>query len=129
MSELNRKFQSPLGRARGYGSAHDGAHHWLAERVSSALLVPLVFWLVWSIVNLRGATHADFTAWLALPWNAVLMISVIVIGFYHAALGLQVVIEDYVASNGSKLMMILGVKTVFAAMGAASIFSILKIAL
>lgn len=129
MSTLNRKFQSPLGRARGYGSAHDGAHHWLMERVTSAALIPLVLWLVWSIVNLRGASHGEFTTWLALPWNAILMMLVIAVGFYHAVLGLQVVIEDYVADNGPKLVMILGVKTVFAVMGVASLFSILKIAL
>lgn len=91
--------------------------------------MPLVFWIVWSVVQLRGAPHAIFTAWLEMPVNAFLLLTFIVVSAYHAAMGLQVVIEDYVASHACKLILVIGVKVGFALLGAASVFSILKIAL
>ncbi|PZQ47458.1 MAG: succinate dehydrogenase, hydrophobic membrane anchor protein [Micavibrio aeruginosavorus] len=129
MSFANKKFQSPLGRARGLGSTHEGAHHWLMERITSAALVPLVFWLVYSIVQLRGKAYWDFTQWLSQPWNAALLVLFIAIGFLHAVMGLQVVIEDYVSCHCKKLLLIIGSKLVFAFMAIVSIFSILQIAL
>lgn len=123
------RFLSPIARARGLGSAHEGVHHWMAERITGALLIPLVIWLVYSIVNLHGATYLEFTAWMQYPVNAVLMIVFLLTSFYHGAMGLQVVIEDYVATNAKKLLMIIGIKIAFAVLAVASVFSILKIAL
>ena len=124
-----QKFVAPLARAKGHGSAHEGVHTWMMERITAALLIPYVFWIAYSVLLLRGASYEDFTAWLATPWNAVLMLVFILAAFYHAAAGLQVVIEDYVASHTSKLLMVVGVKITFLLLGVASIFSILKIAL
>ena len=47
--------KSDMARATGLGSAGDGTHHWMAQRVSAIALVPLVFWALWSVVNLVGA--------------------------------------------------------------------------
>jgi succinate dehydrogenase / fumarate reductase, membrane anchor subunit len=127
--KLDRKFQSPLARARGLGSAHDGAHHWLLERLSSVALIPLTFWFVWSMVNLYGASYVDFTGWMYNPVNATLLILTIVVGFYHAAAGLQVIIEDYVATNATKLLLIYAQKAVFFTLGLACIVSIFKVVL
>jgi succinate dehydrogenase / fumarate reductase membrane anchor subunit len=129
MSANTKKFQSPLAKARGLGSTHEGAHHWLMERVSAVALIPLTFWLVWSIVNLQGASYAEFTAWLAQPGNATLMILIILIGFYHGAAGLQVVIEDYVSNHALKLIKIMTVKFGFLTLAVACVVSILKVAL
>jgi len=129
MASLDKKFVSPLARARGLGSTGEGVHTWLVERASAAFLIPLTAWLIWSIMSLLGAPYEEFTAWLTLPWNATLMILTVAIGFFHAALGLQVVIEDYIASHGTKLVLILGEKFVFFALGVAAVFSVLKVAL
>ncbi len=123
------KLISPLARARGLGSAHEGVHHWLLERITAALLMPLTVWLVYSILNLRGVSYEDFTAWVQNPLNAVLLIMFILAGFYHGAMGLQVVIEDYIARHYWRMFKIIAVKIAFAFMAVASIFSILKIAL
>ena len=128
MSELDKKFQSPLGRAKGLGSAHEGVHHWMAERVSSVLLLPFTFWIVYSIVSLRGAAYPDVIFWLSHPWNALGVVFFIIIGFYHTILGLQVVIEDYVATNVTKLILIYAMKCAFIVMGAVCVFSVLKVA-
>ncbi len=129
MSEKNNKFQSPLGRARGLGSTHEGAHHWLMERITAIMILPLVLWVVYAMIEMRGKSYWEFTQWLTQPGNATLMILFIGGVYYHAAMGLQVVIEDYVGSHAKKLLLIIGTKIAFAFLGVASVFSILKIAL
>lgn len=129
MTKNKDRIQSPLAKARGLGSSHEGAHHWLAERVLAAAIVPLILWLVWSMIDLRGKSYWEFTQWLTKPWNAALMILFIAGVFKHAVMGLQVVLEDYVSCHGSRMIQIAIVKMAFAFMAAASIFSILKIAL
>ena len=129
MTSVNKKFQSPLARARGLGSSREGAHHWLRERVAAVAVLPLVLWVVFSMVNLRGKSYWEFTQWLSQPWNTALLILFVGGVYYHAATGLQVVIEDYSTSNARQLCLIFASKLAFIFMGVASIVSILKIAL
>jgi len=85
--------------ARGLGAAGHGTGHWRAQRVSAIALVPLVFWFALSIASGVAADHASLTNWLGMPVNGVLMILLLIAGFHHAALGLQVIAEDYVHSR------------------------------
>jgi len=62
-------LRSPLGRARGLGSAKDGTHHWWAQRVTAVALVPLVLWFVASAISLAGAPHATSARWIAKHFN------------------------------------------------------------
>jgi len=125
----NDPMKSPLGRARGLGSAKEGANHWMSQRITAIANIPLVLWLVFSIVSLKGASHAQFTDWLAHPLNAILMILFIISTFYHAKLGSQVVTEDYIHNEGLKFVKLIAQKLFFFGLGIACIFSILKIAL
>ena len=122
-------IQSPLARAQGLGSAKEGSEHWLAQRLTSIANIPLVLWLVYSIVSLIGANHAEFTTWLAKPWNSILMILFVISIFYHAKLGVQVVIEDYIHNEGLKMVKLIGQKLFFIATGVTCIFSVVKISL
>lgn len=93
---MNRQdMRSPLARAIALGSAKSGAAHWWAQRASALALVPLSLWFVASIIAHAGSDHAAFVAWLRTPIVAVAMILLLLALFQHAALGLQVVIEDY----------------------------------
>jgi succinate dehydrogenase / fumarate reductase membrane anchor subunit len=125
MSKSTSSLRSPLGRARGLGSAKEGTHHWLAQRVTALSLIPLTFWLVWSILSMADANFVEFTNWLYDPINATLMILFIVAGFYHAQLGLQVVIEDYVANHAWRFAFLLIMKLLCALLGALATVSIL----
>lgn len=122
-------MKTPLARARGMGAAGHGSEHWIKQRVSAIAMIPLVVWFVISIVSLYGADHATFTAWLAQPLNAVLSILFILASFTHAVLGAQVVVEDYIHCEFFKMVKLIGMKLFYFALGVASIFSILKIAL
>jgi succinate dehydrogenase / fumarate reductase membrane anchor subunit len=120
---------NPLARVRGLGSAKDGSHHWIAQRMTAVALVPLTLWFVISLISLIGGDLAGTKAWLSSPFNAVLMILTLIAGFHHAQLGLQVVIEDYIHSHGCKIVAIWLVKGAAFFFGAAAIFSVVKLAI
>lgn len=87
---------SMFGKILGLDPHHTGVPHWWAERISGALLVPLVLWFAVSLVGLDDSTHGAVVAWLSQPLAATLMGVLIVVGFHHTQLGLQVVVEDYI---------------------------------
>ncbi|HWS26970.1 MAG TPA: succinate dehydrogenase, hydrophobic membrane anchor protein [Xanthomonadales bacterium] len=89
-------FRTPLKVVRGLGSAREGTGHWWVQRVTAIALAPLSLWFLWFLATLPSSDQAVVGAALGHPLNALLMLSFITAMFYHAYLGLQVVIEDYV---------------------------------
>lgn len=122
-------FRSPLGRARGLGSAKDGVHHFWVQRLSAIALIPLVLWFVFSLARLPGGGYEAVRWWVSAPSVAVVLVLFLAVGFYHSMLGIQVVIEDYVGHEGWKLAMLVIFKFVLTALAVASIFAVLKVAL
>ena len=98
----------------------------MAERVSAVALVPLTLWFVASIIPHTSSDYATFIAWLRTPFVAILMILLLSALFHHTALGLQVVIEDYVHS-GVKFAAVIGVRLACFALAAAGIVATLRI--
>jgi succinate dehydrogenase / fumarate reductase membrane anchor subunit len=111
----------------GFGSAKDGVEHWWMERVSAVALVPLTLWFVASIIAHTGSDYASFIVWLRTPLASILMILLLIALFYHTALGLQVVIEDYVHS-GVKFAALVAVRLGCFALAATGIVAALRIA-
>ena len=122
-------LRSPLGRARGLGSARAGSHHWWAQRLTAIALVPLTLWFIFSVIHLAGATHQAVIEWLASPLTMGLMLALIVATFHHLQLGVQVVIEDYVHDERTKLTGVLVVKALCILLALVCIVSVLKIGL
>jgi succinate dehydrogenase / fumarate reductase, membrane anchor subunit len=129
MSNPTTSLRSPLGRVRGLGSAKEGVAHWWAQRLTALALIPLTLWFVIAVISLAGAGHARTVAWIASPVPAVLLVLLIAATFYHAVLGLQVVIEDYIHGEVLRLSLILIVKGASIVLAAAAIFAVLKLAL
>lgn len=121
------RLRSPLGRAMGLGSAKTGFEHWWTERATAIALVPLAVWFVASLIAHSGSDYAVFTDWLGSPVTTVLMILLLIALFWHTALGLQVVIEDYVHS-GIRFAALLIMRFVCFALAAAGIVATLRIA-
>ncbi len=121
-------LRTPLARARGLGSAKEGVSHWWAQRVTALALVPLTLWFAASILSLTQADHAAAVAWIGAPLNSALLILLLIGLFYHAILGLQVVIEDYVHSEGAKLVTLLAMKFILVLLGAIAVVSVLRVA-
>lgn len=122
-------LRSPLGRARGYGSAKQGVHTFLAERVSAVAAIPLTLWFVFSVAQRPLLDYGAMTSWIKSPSVAVTLVLFLAVLFYHSSLGVKVVVEDYVGGEGRKLVTLLLVKFIHAVLAAAGIFAVLKIAL
>jgi succinate dehydrogenase / fumarate reductase membrane anchor subunit len=98
------RFRTDLGHVRGLGSAKTGTSHWWAQRVTAVALIPLSLWFVFSIVTLAGVDHAGYKIWLNSPGSVLLMALFVGALFYHMQLGLQVVMEDYIHSEKTKVI-------------------------
>ena len=128
MAHTARSLRTPLGKARGLGSAKSGVHHWWMQRLTAAALIPLGLWFVASFAYHAGVDYAGARAWIAHPLVAVLLVLTIIASFYHGAIGMQVVYEDYVHNKWFMITLDVGTKFACFAMAVAAIFSILKIA-
>ena len=120
------KFLSSPGRAKGSGSANRGFEHWWTERITAVALLPLTIWFAASIIAYSGSDYQTFINWLSSPVVAVLMVFLLIAVFWHMALGLQVVIEDYVHSS-AKIWSLLIVRLVCFTMPVAGILAVLSI--
>ena len=123
------ELRSSLGRVRGLGSAKEGVGHWWAQRVTAIALVPLSIWFVVAAISLMGADYAQYQAWIGQFGNALLMILTTMVMFYHAHLGMQVVIEDYVHGEGARVITLLLVKFVLAVLAASCVLAVVLVAL
>ncbi len=120
-------MRSPLGRAIGLGSAKEGVGHWWRERVTAIALVPLSIWFVASMIAHIGSDYATVVAWLRTPLATISMILLLIASFYHSALGLQVVIEDYVHS-GAKFAAVVMVRLGSFALAVAGVIATMRVA-
>lgn len=126
-------LETPLHRVQGLGPAHSGVKHFWRQRVTAAALIPLSLWFFWAVLGLVGAKEPAVLMFLThsvygVPMNAILMGAFILIALYHMVLGLQVVIDDYVHGEGAKLFLMLLMRALTLAVGAVSLFALLRIA-
>ncbi|MEJ1969922.1 MAG: succinate dehydrogenase, hydrophobic membrane anchor protein [Rhizomicrobium sp.] len=121
-------LETPLHRVEGLGSSHSGVTHFWRQRVTAAALIPLAIWFAVSGLGLIGAHEAATLAFLSQPLNAILMAAFVLIMVYHMALGLQVVIDDYIHGAGVKLVILLLMRGFCLAVIAACLYALLRIA-
>ena len=122
-------FRTPLGRARGLGTAHSGAASWWAHTLGSIALVPLTLWFVISMVGLVGASRDDVALWLGRPLPLALMLILIVITFQHMRHGIETVLEDYIQNSPLKMVAVMVIRAVTAVVGLLCVISVLRIGL
>jgi len=120
-------LRSPLGRAKGLGAAREGVGHWWSQRLTAIALVPLTIWFVSSLVALVGADYFTMREWMGSPLAAGLLILFLIAGFYHAALGLQVVIEDYIHHEGVKIVCLVVTNALTVILGLTGVLAVLSV--
>ena len=120
---------TPLKRVRGLGAAHGGTETFLRQRVTAIANIPLVIFLILSIVCHIGASYVQVKAYLAQPIVAVLMLALIISSAIHMRIGLKEIIDDYVHSEGCKIVAIIATTFFAGAIAIASTLAILKIVL
>ena len=118
-----------IGRVRGLGSAHSGAHHWLLQRFTAIGNLVLMAWFITSVLLLPDLNYATAREWLSSPIPATAMALLIISTFWHARLGLQVVIEDYVHEDGTKFGVIALLNLAIIAGAAFALFCVVRLAL
>ena len=118
-----------IGRVRGLGSAHDGAHHWLVQRFTAVGNFLSVLFLCISLVMLADLDHATVTGWISEPIPAFMLALLVITTFWHARLGLQVLIEDYVHEAGSKFAALLVLNLLTFAGAGFGLFCIARLSL
>ena len=118
-----------IGRVRGLGSAHEGPHHWLQQRLTAVGNLVLVLFLLISFILLPDMSYLTVRNWLSSVLPAFALALLIISVFWHARLGLQVLIEDYVDNTGNKFAAIFLVNIVTFAGAAFGLISIARIAL
>lgn len=126
---MSYRTPTPLLKARGMGSAKEGVGHWWIQRVTSVALLPLLIWLVLALALLDGHDYATLADWVARPANSVLLIATVLALFWHSALGLQVIFEDYIGSKGLRLVVIVATNFAHVLLVIVSVFAVLKLAL
>ena len=125
----SRDFRTPVGRARGLGSAKSGTGHFWWQRVTAMFLVLLTPWILGMLIALVGAGHAEVQAALAKPVNAIALALFAISLFWHARLGLQVVVEDYIHHRPFEIFLQVLITFACAAGVLASLYAIGRIAL
>ena len=122
-------YRSPLSRARGLGSAKEGVAHWWMQRLTGVAMIPLVLLLVFGLATLSQYDYDTVAAWLAHPCIAILFLCFIIALFYHSALGVQVVVEDYIHTKWRRLLVIISVNFTCTVLAVVAILAIVKILL
>ncbi len=123
------RFRTPLKNVRGLGAAKSGTDHFVHQRLTATALVALAIWFLVFVLSLIGSDYATATAAIAKPWNAVLLVGFLVAMFWHAQLGLQIVLEDYIHNSLLALALQTTVKFIAVLGGIVSVFAVVRIAL
>jgi succinate dehydrogenase / fumarate reductase membrane anchor subunit len=121
-------IRTPLGKVRGLGSAKHGAAHFIAQRVSALALLFLVPWFLISLIIAVRGGYTGATEWIAQPLNAVLILLGVGAALYHMRIGMQVVVEDYIAKPGTKGAILILNTFLCIGLFAVAAFAVLKIA-
>ena len=123
----NNVMRSDLGKVQGLGSAKHGVGNWKIQRITAIGMIPLLLWFIPSLLITILGSYNEGILWIQNPFNATGLILLIGTLFFHASLGLQVVIEDYVHSEGLKIISIMVIKLLSILLGVLSILCVLKI--
>jgi succinate dehydrogenase / fumarate reductase, membrane anchor subunit len=121
-------LMTPLNRVLGLGAAKGAAEHWWLQRLMAVALLPLGLWFAYELLTLPGFDYATVAAWVRQPVTSILLILMVVAVGYHSALGVQVVIEDYVTGKGSSAATLMASTLAHAGLTIAAVFAVLKVA-
>ena len=127
MSNANKPMRSALKNVRGLGAAKEGVQHWWMQRVTAVAMIPLLLVMLVCLLKLASGDHAAVAAAFKHPLFALVALLSILAVFWHMKLGLQVVIEDYVHSEGLKMASLLGITFATFILGGIAALSVLKL--
>jgi succinate dehydrogenase / fumarate reductase membrane anchor subunit len=125
---MSESIRTPLGKVRGLGAAKEGAHHFIAQRVTAIALLFLAPWFLVSLLSAVRGGYQNAIDFIANPVNTVLVLLTVGSALYHMRIGMQVVIEDYIAKTGTRMVLLMLNTFIVVALFAATGFAVLEIA-
>jgi succinate dehydrogenase membrane anchor subunit len=126
-TEGTKSIRTPLARVRGLGASHSGTSDFWRQRLTAVAMVLLILPVIVVVMMLLGRNQAGAKEILGLPLVAIVMLLFIVASVWHMKIGMQVVIEDYVHGEMTKLAAIMANNFFSVAVALASIYAILKL--
>lgn len=123
-----KQMRSSFDRTHGLGSAREGVGHWWVQRITAVALIPLTLWFAASLIAHARSDYDDLILWLRTPFTTLLMVLLLIAVFYHMALGLQVVVEDYVHTDRMKIPAVVVIHLGCFALAIAGVIATLRIA-
>lgn len=120
-------LRSPLSRVLGSGSAKEGTEHWWMQRVTAIGLLLLGVWFLVAFAGLADYSHATLTAWVGRPGNSIMLLLLSLTLAWHSALGVQVVIEDYVHGAALKVLMLIASRFIHVLLAVAAVLAVMKV--
>jgi len=127
MARSTNSMRTPLAKVRGLGSAKSGVHHWWHQRLTAIAMVPLVLSGIYLVFRIAGSNYNQAISLLQNPFYSAILLLLIITGFWHCMLGIQVVIEDYVGSEWGRITSIMIVKAILILLATLSALSLFKI--
>ena len=127
MTQQTNGFQSDLGKVKGLGSSKSGFGHWWMQRMSAVLLIPCGLYVLFSLAATDAFNAQVVVNWLAQPFNAAVTLLFALAGSYHGALGIEVVVEDYVHNHAVNLTIRYLTKILMLVMMLASVYALATI--
>ena len=125
---MNTTQNNRMKKAHGLGGIKAGQHHWWLQRVTAIALIPLTLWVVFSLASLIGQDYRTVKIWFTLPHHTVLSVLFIVTAAYHASLGLQVIVEDYIHHKPLKTGLLLANIAVCWVLGLTGVYAVARLA-
>jgi succinate dehydrogenase / fumarate reductase, membrane anchor subunit len=119
-------MRTAIREVRGLGSAKQGTHHWWNQRLTAGSNLLLMLWFVLVVARMPAYDYATARATFESAWRAIPLVLLVLSVFYHARLGLQVVIEDY-QHNESRVVALVLLNLATVGGLATALFAILKI--
>ena len=124
-----KDLRSPLAKIKGLGHSSDASQHFWWQRLTALALVPLMLWFCFSVALLPDISYSVLLTWLRSPLNTVLLLLMIMVGLHHGQIGIQVIIEDYIADYMLRISVIIVLKGLTYFMMALGVYSVLRMAL
>jgi len=128
MSGKVKSLRSALGTARGLGTAKSGTEHWMLQRMTALALIPLTLYvLIGFFNNAVSGGYSGAMYWLQSPLAATFTILMLLAGLRHGVIGLQVVIEDYIHCEATKIGLQFVIQFIAASLAILGTLSVAKI--
>ena len=116
---MKSKYRSDLSKAKNLGAAGSGSHHWWHQRLTAIIISIMILWVIYFFGEISKKDFTTVISHLQKPFNIVMLVILFLTVMYHAVLGMQVVIEDYISCRAYRFVLVVGIQ-IFAIITAAS---------